>query len=50
MFTSMIDSMKLRSRGGPSSQMGCGRSRSRHWSMEEAMREQQEKFHEELRQ
>jgi hypothetical protein len=53
MFTGVIDSTELRSRGGSSSQAGSGSSsRSCHSvsSMEEAMREQQEKFHEELRQ
>jgi hypothetical protein len=53
MFTGVIDSTELRSRGGSSSQAGCGsRSRSRRSvsSMEDAMREQQEKFREELRQ
>jgi hypothetical protein len=53
MFTGVIDSTELRSRGGSSSQAGCGSSsRSRHSvsSMEDAMREQQEKFREELRQ
>jgi hypothetical protein len=48
MFTGMIDSTKLRSRGGSSSQIGCGSSRSRRSSMEEAMREQQERFREDL--
>jgi hypothetical protein len=44
---------ELRSRGGSSSQAGCGsssRSLRSVSSMEEAMREQQEKFREELRQ
>jgi hypothetical protein len=53
MFTGVIDSTELRSRGGSSSQAGCGSSsRSRRYvsSMEDAMREQQEKFREELRQ
>ena len=53
MFTGVIDSTELRSRGGSSSQAGCGSSsRSRRFvsSMEEAMREQQEKFREEMRQ
>jgi hypothetical protein len=53
MFTSVIDSTELHSRGGSSSQAGCGSSSRSHRSvscMEEAMREQQEKFHEELRQ
>ena len=53
MFTGVIDSTELRSRGGSSSQAGCGsssRSRRSVSSMEEAMREQQEKFREELRQ
>jgi hypothetical protein len=50
MFTGVIDSMKLRSRGGSSSQAGYGSSRSRRSvsSMEDAMREQQERFREEL--
>jgi hypothetical protein len=53
MFTGVIDSTELRSRGGSSSQAGCGsssHSRRSVSSMEEAMREQQEKFREELRQ
>jgi hypothetical protein len=53
MFTGVIDSTELRSRGGSSSQAGCGsssRSRRSVSSMEEAMREKQEKFCEELRQ
>jgi hypothetical protein len=53
MFTGVIDSTELRSRGGSSSQAGCGSSsHSRRCvsSMEDATREQQEKFHEELRQ
>jgi hypothetical protein len=53
MFTDVIDSMELRSRGGSSSQAGCGsssRSRRSVSSMEDAMREQQKKFREELRQ
>jgi hypothetical protein len=53
MFTGVIDSTELRSRGGSSSQAGYGsssRSRRSVSSMEEAMREQQEKFHEEMRQ
>ena len=53
MFTGVIDSTELRSRGGSSSQAGCGsssRSRRSVSSMEEAMREQQEKFREEMRQ
>jgi hypothetical protein len=53
MFTGVIDSTGLRSRSGSSSQAGCGsssRSRRSVSSMEEAMREQQEKFREELRQ
>jgi hypothetical protein len=53
MFTGVIDSTELRSRGGSSSQVGCGsssRSRRSVSSMEDAMREQQEKFREELRQ
>jgi hypothetical protein len=53
MFTGVIDSTELRSRGGSSSQAGYGSS-SHSWcsvsSIEDAMREQQEKFHEELRQ
>jgi hypothetical protein len=51
MFTGVIDSTELRSRGGSSSQAGCGsssRSRCSVSSMEEAMREQQEKFREEM--
>jgi hypothetical protein len=51
MFTGVIDSTELRSRGGSSSQAGCGssiRSRRSVSSMEDAMREQQEKFREEL--
>jgi hypothetical protein len=51
MFTGVIDLTELRSRGGSSSHAGCGSS-SRSWrfvsSMEDAMREQQEKFREEL--
>ena len=53
MFTGVIDSTELRSRGGSSSQAGCGsssRSRRSVSSMEEAMREQQEKFRAEMRQ
>jgi hypothetical protein len=50
MFTGVIDSMELRSHGGSSSQAGCGSSRSRRSSMEDALREQQERFREELRQ
>jgi hypothetical protein len=50
MFTGVIDLTELRSRGGSSSQAGCGSSRSRRLSMEDAMREQQERFREELRQ
>jgi hypothetical protein len=53
MFTGVIDSTELHSRGGSSSQAVCGsssRSRRSISSMEEAMREQQEKFREELRQ
>jgi hypothetical protein len=38
-FTGLIDSTELRSRGGSSSQAGCGSSRSQCSSMEEAMRE-----------
>ena len=52
MFTGVIDSMELRSRGSASSQAGCGsssRSRRSVSSMEDAMREEQEKFREELR-
>ena len=51
MFTGVIDSTELRSRGGSSSQAGCGSSscsRRSVSSMEDAMREQQEKFREEL--
>jgi hypothetical protein len=50
MFTGVIDSTKLRSRGGFSSQACCHSSRSRRSisSMEDAMREQQERFREEL--
>jgi hypothetical protein len=52
MFTGVIDSTELRSRGGSSLQAGCGSSRSRRSvsSMEDAMREQQERFREELQQ
>jgi hypothetical protein len=53
MFTGVIDLTELRSRGGSSSQAGCGsssRSLRSVSSMEEAMRGQQEKFREELRQ
>jgi hypothetical protein len=53
MFTGVIDSTELRSRGGSSSQSGCGsssRSRRSISSMKDAMREQQEKFREEMRQ
>jgi hypothetical protein len=52
MFTGVIDSTELRSRGGSSSQAGCGSSRSRRSvsSMEDAMRKLQERFCEELRQ
>ena len=51
MFTGVIDLTELRPRGGSSSQAGCGSSscsRRSVSSMEEAMREQQEKFREEL--
>jgi hypothetical protein len=51
MFTSMIDSTELWSRGGSSLQAGCGSSRSHRSqlsSMEETMREQQERFREEM--
>jgi hypothetical protein len=48
MFTGVIDLMELRSRGGSLSQAGCGSNHSRHLSLEEAMREHQETFHEEL--
>jgi hypothetical protein len=53
MFTSVINSTELHSRGGSSSQEGCGsssRSRRSVSSMEDVMSEQQEKFREELRQ
>jgi hypothetical protein len=53
MFTGVIDSTELRSRGGSLSQAGCGsssHSRCSVSSIEDAMREQQEKFCEELRQ
>jgi hypothetical protein len=53
MFTGAIDSTELCSRGGSSSQADCGsssHSRCPVSSMEDAMREQQEKFREELRQ
>jgi hypothetical protein len=53
MFTSVIDSTELRSRGGSSSQAGCdssSRSRRSVSSMKDTMREQQEKFRKELRQ
>jgi hypothetical protein len=53
MFTGVIDSTELRSHGGSSLQAGCGsssRSRRSISSMEDPMREQQEKFCEELRQ
>jgi hypothetical protein len=52
MFTGVIDTTELRSRGGSSSQAGCGSSHSRRSvsSMEDAMREQQERFGEEMRQ
>jgi hypothetical protein len=46
----VIDSTELRSRGGSSSQAGCGSSRNQRSSMEGTMREQQERFREELRQ
>jgi hypothetical protein len=48
MFTSVIDSTESWSPVGSSSQAGCGSSRSRRSSIEKAMREQQEMFHEEL--
>jgi hypothetical protein len=48
MFIGVIDSTELRSRGGSLSQAGCGSIRSRRSSMEEAMREQQERFCEEM--
>jgi hypothetical protein len=50
MFTGVIDSTELQSCGGSSSQASCGSSHSRRSSMEYAMREQQERFREELRQ
>jgi hypothetical protein len=50
MFIGVIDSTELRSRGCSSLQAGYGSSRSRGSSMEESMREQQERFREELRQ
>jgi hypothetical protein len=53
MFTGVIDSIELRSCGGSLSHAGCGsssHSRRSVSSMEDAMREQQEKFCEELRQ
>jgi hypothetical protein len=50
MFTGVIDSTELRSCGGSSSQAGCCSNRSRCSSMDDAMREQQERFREELRQ
>jgi hypothetical protein len=50
MFTGMIDSTELRSHGSSSSLAGCGSSHSRCSSMEEAMREQQERFRKEVRQ
>jgi hypothetical protein len=50
MFTGVIDSIELQSRVGSSSQTGCGSNRSRRSSMDEAMREQQERFREEPRQ
>jgi hypothetical protein len=52
-FIGVIDSTELRSRGGSSSQAGCGssnRSRRSVSSMEDAMREQQENFCDELQQ
>jgi hypothetical protein len=41
MFTGVIDSTELRSRGGSSSQAGCGSSRSQRSiaSLEDTMRE-----------
>jgi hypothetical protein len=50
MFTGVIDSTELHSRGDSSSQVGCGSSRSQRSSMEDDTREQQERFCEELRQ
>jgi hypothetical protein len=50
MFTGVIDSMELQSRGGSSSQAGCGSSRSWCSSMEDTIGEQQERFRKELRQ
>jgi endonuclease IV len=50
MFIGVNDSTELRFVGGSSSQAGCGSNRSRHSSMEEAMREKQERFREELQQ
>jgi hypothetical protein len=50
MFNGVIDSTELRSCGGSLSQAGCGSSRSRRSSMDDTMREQQERFSEELRQ
>jgi hypothetical protein len=50
MFTDVIDLTELWSCGGSSSQAGCGSSRCRRSCMDDAMREQQERFREELRQ
>jgi hypothetical protein len=48
MFTGVIDLTEVRSRGGSSSQAGCGSSHSRRSSMEDDMREHQERFREDL--
>jgi hypothetical protein len=50
MFTGVIHSTEFLSHMGSSSQTGCGSSHSQCSSMEEAMSEQQEIFHEELQQ
>jgi hypothetical protein len=50
MFIGVFDLTDSRSRGVSSSQADCGSSRSRHSSIDDTMREQQEMFHEELRQ
>jgi hypothetical protein len=48
MFISVIDSMELRSHGGSSSHAGCGSSRHQRSSIEQAMRDREERLHEEI--
>jgi hypothetical protein len=46
MFIVVIDLIELHSHGGSSSQPGCGSSRCRCSSIEQAMREHRERFRE----